>query len=301
MKPEGTVVPASVSRARFVVVTGLSGAGKSHVSRAFEDMGWSVIDNLPLSLVEPLLDERVAEIARGGSVERTVVVLDARLPDFGRAFPPILRRMKERPDVRASLIFVEADDEILLRRYSETRRPHPLGGEPTEAIGRERRELSELRSMADSLVDTSGLNVHELRSQVLRKFAEEGEVPAMQVTVLSFGFKNGVPVGADLVFDVRFLPNPHFVPALRPKTGETEEIAGWLESHPETGEFHKRLLDFVSYLLPRYSAEHKSYLTIAIGCTGGRHRSVYLARKLAADLTGLGFPVRVFHRDAGQE
>jgi UPF0042 nucleotide-binding protein len=284
--------------ARLTVVTGLSGAGKSHVSRAFEDMGWPVIDNLPLSLVEPLVDERTQGALALG---RTVIVLDARLPDFGTAFPPILRRLKQRPGLHTALVFVEAEDEILRRRYSETRRPHPLGGDPGRAILRERIELAEVRALADSIVDTSGLNVHDLRSRIIREFAEPGEIPAMQVTVLSFGFKHGIPPGADLVFDVRFLPNPHFVPELRPKTGESAEIVTWLEAQEETGRFYDRLLDFTSYLLPRYAAEHKAYLTLAIGCTGGRHRSVYLAVRLAADLAGKGFPVRLFHRDAGQE
>jgi len=287
--------------ARFVVVTGLSGAGKSHVSRAFEDMGWGVIDNLPLALVEPLVDHRIADLRNAEGLTRTVVVLDARIPRFGILFPAIFKRMKERHDVRASLIFVEAEPDALRRRYNETRRPHPLGGDPGEAIAREKTQLAEVRALADSIVDTTPLSVHELRSRIIGEYAGEGDIPQMQVSVLSFGFKHGVPPGADLVFDVRFLPNPHFVPELRPRSGQDRDVSEWLEKHPETGEFFQRLRDFVGYLLPRYSAEHKSYLTVGIGCTGGKHRSVYLAKRLAEDLSKTGYPVRLFHRDIGQE
>lgn len=293
-------VPMSAP-ARLVVVTGLSGAGKSHVSRAFEDMGWGVIDNLPLSLVEPLVDQRIADATRTDGSSRTVVVLDARLAHFGSSFPSTFRRMKERPGLDASLIFVEADEEVLLRRYSETRRPHPLGGDPAEAVRREKRELAELRSLADSVVDTTDLTVHELRARVIRLFADAGDRPVLRVQVQSFGFKHGLPPESDLVFDVRFLPNPHFVADLRPKTGEDPAVSGWLESHPETAEFYGRMRDLIEWLLPRYAAEHKSYLTVAIGCTGGRHRSVYLASKLAADLARTDFTVRLFHRDAARE
>ena len=300
MSPEGERT-AGPGRARIVVVTGLSGAGKSHVSSAFDDMGWAVIDNLPLALVEPLADQRAAEIRTRGSSVRTVVVLDARLPDFGGSFPEILRRMKSRSDLSCALIFVEAEEEVLRRRYSETRRPHPLGGDPGEAIRRERVELREVRALADSIVDTTPLTVHDLRAQIIRQFATEGEVPSMQVTVVSFGFKHGLPPAADLVFDVRFLPNPHFVPELRPRTGEDSEVASWLEQQNETEDFYVRLRDFVSYLVPRYAAEHKSYLTVAIGCTGGKHRSVFLARRLAQDLQSSDFPIRLFHRDVSRE
>ncbi len=286
----------SPRRARLVLITGLSGSGKSIVAKCFEDLGYYCVDNLPLPLLRRFLDDPAGLAAGDG---RIAVVTDVRARDFASQLPRLLADL-DRARVEPTLLFLEASDEALVRRFSETRRPHPLAGDqpPIEGIRRERELLAELRGMADVVLDTSEWSIHETRSLVYREFASRpGEEPGMVISLVSFGYKFGIPYGTDLLFDSRFLPNPHFVPGLRERTGREAEVGEWLEALPEYGDFLGRLEDFVRYLLPRYGQEKRSYLSIAVGCTGGRHRSVAICERLAASLERAGWPVRVIHRD----
>ena len=283
---------------RLVVVTGLSGSGKSYVERCFEDLGFFCIDNLPLALVDPLLDE----LSTGETAQKRIcVVADIRTPAFASRFPEAYRRIKARIP-SATLVFLDASEDSLIRRFSESRRPHPIAEGKTllEALRRERDELTEVRSLADIVVDTSALTVHELRETIARTFGSPDRGSGLQISIISFGFKFGAPYDVDLLFDVRFLANPHFVPELKPKTGEDPAVAAYIEKDGETEPFLSRLVDFVGYLLPRYGRESKSYLSIGIGCTGGKHRSVFVAERLGAALRQSGHPVRIRHRDAGR-
>jgi len=275
-------------------VTGLSGSGKSYVFKCLEDMGYLCVDNLPLPLVEPLLSQV--------SAPRVGVILDVRNPEFASRFPPILERVRRRvPGTR--LVFLDASEESLIRRFSETRRPHPLSVDRPllTALRNERELLEDVRALADVVVDTSTMTVHELRSFMQKTFVGEEGTARMVVSATSFGYKFGVPHDVDLIFDVRFLANPHFVPELKPKIGTDPGVAAYIEKDPQTGEFLERLSEFLDYLLPLYEREHKSYLSIGIGCTGGKHRSVYVAEALARSLKQRGLPVRVSHRDATRE
>ena len=278
----------------FIIITGLSGSGKSYVHNCFEDMGWFCVDNLPVSLM-PTFFELTAET--GGEINRVAVVLDVRDRAFPAGFAPLYADLKQRFHVK--LLFLEASDEVLARRFSETRRPHPLAGNVPlkEALLIERERLTEVREMADFVVDTSRFNVHELRDFVRHKFGPEHEADALVVSVISFGFKYGIPYDSDLLFDVRFLPNPYFVADLKAKTGCDPAVVEFVRQSPETSDFLKRLTDFVTYLVPRYIAEGKSYLTIAVGCTGGKHRSVVVANELAAAIASPRRHVTVSHRD----
>jgi UPF0042 nucleotide-binding protein len=278
----------------LVIVTGLSGSGKSYVNKCLEDMGYFCVDNLPLELVEPLLSQI--------SAPRVGVILDVRNPDFAARFPEILSRLRARaPGTR--LLFLDASEESLIRRFSETRRPHPLseGRSLLQSLRSERAMLEEVRAGADVVVDTSDMTVHELRSFIQKTFVGDPARARMVVSATSFGYKFGVPHDIDLLFDVRFLANPHFVPELRPKTGLDPAVAAYIEKDPETARFLARMGEFLDYLLPLYEREHKSYLSIGVGCTGGKHRSVYVAERLAAMLKERGYPVRVSHRDATRE
>ena len=278
----------------LVVVTGLSGSGKSYVNKILEDMGYFCVDNLPLELVEPLLDQVTAK--------RVGIVLDVRNPGFAARFPEILGRLRRRaPGTR--LLFLDASEESLIRRFSETRRPHPLSGTGSllEALRREREMLEEVRAVADVVVDTSAMTVHELRSFIQKTFVGDPEASGMVISATSFGYKFGIPHDVDLLFDVRFLANPHFVPELKGKTGTDPAVAAYIEQDPETAAFLDRLVQFLDYLLPRFDREHKSYLSIGVGCTGGKHRSVYIIEQLARLLKNRGYPVRVSHRDATRE
>ncbi|HTY41347.1 MAG TPA: RNase adapter RapZ [Thermoanaerobaculia bacterium] len=286
--------PAPVPES-LVVVTGLSGSGKSYVNKCLEDMGYFCVDNLPLELVEPLLDQVSTK-------KRVGIILDVRNLDFAARFPEILGRLRRRvPGTR--LLFLDASEESLIRRFSETRRPHPLAGKVPllEALRRERAMLEEVRAVADVVVDTSAMTVHELRSFMQKTFVGDPESTGMVVSATSFGYKFGIPHDVDLLFDVRFLANPHFVPELKGKTGMDPAVAAYIEKDPETHAFLERLEGFLDYLLPQFDREHKSYLSIGIGCTGGKHRSVYIAEQLAARLHERGYPVRVSHRDATRE
>lgn len=278
----------------LVVVTGLSGSGKSYVNKCLEDMGYFCVDNLPLELLEPLLGQV--------SAKRVGIILDVRNPDFAVRFPEILARLRARvPGTR--LLFLDASEESLIRRFSETRRPHPLAGKVPllEALRRERAMLENVRAVADVVVDTSTMTVHELRAFMQKTFVGDPESGGMVVSAVSFGYKFGTPHDVDLLFDVRFLANPHFVPELKGKTGMDAAVAAYIEKDPETAPFMERLTGFLDYLLPRFDREGKTYVSIGIGCTGGKHRSVYVAERLAGLLHERGYPVRVSHRDATRE
>ncbi len=288
------------SRADFLVITGLSGSGKSQAIHAVEDLGYYCVDNLPVALLPNLhvlhrQDEALAKVA---------VVVDIRERSFLSAFPRVYAELRATADVAPSLIFLEASAAALHRRFSETRRPHPLAPDQpiADAIATERRKMARIRGMADEIVDTSDLTVHELRQVFLGLARDRRQRASLVLTFESFGFKHGLPLGADLVFDVRFLPNPHFVPHLRPQTGRDAPVASFLRRQPATGQPMKRLVSLLKFLVPQYIAEGKSYLTVAIGCTGGRHRSVYIAEALRRTFTGArGVTARVRHRDAGRE
>lgn len=299
---EAPATDSAGTQARLVLITGLSGSGKSTVANCFEDLGWYCVDNLPLPLLEQLL-ERPAELATGA--ERIAVVVDVRTAGFAHDFPRLVERLRgERgDDPTAALLFLEAAEETLVRRYSESRRPHPLTEDRpvVEDIRREREMMAPLRATADLVLDTTALSVHEIRRRIFRDFAGvDREGPRMVVTLESFGFKHGIPSGADLVFDLRFLPNPHFEPGLRELTGRDGPVRDYLHQQPEVRDFLDRLSDFLLYLLPRYRNENRSYLTVAIGCTGGRHRSVAAAEALAAVLAQAGWTIKIAHRDIEQ-
>jgi UPF0042 nucleotide-binding protein len=279
----------------FIILTGLSGSGKSQAIRALEDLGYFCVDNLPTTLI-PILAKWSA---RGRSVAKVAIVVDVRERNFLSSFPAVFRQLKKLPGLNPVLIFLEASNTALVRRFSETRRPHPLAPNrsASEGIRTERAQLASIREVADEIVDTSDMTVHELRQFFMGLSRDRARAPLV-VTLLSFGFKHGVPVDADLVFDVRCLPNPHFVPALRRRTGRDSAVMAFLERDESTREFMARLEDYLVYALPHYVAEGKSYLTIAIGCTGGRHRSVAIAERLKRALTAVsGTRVRVRHRD----
>jgi len=279
----------------LLVITGLSGSGKTHVSRALEDAGWFCVDNLPTVLVPSFADL----IRRSAELRRSVLVVDVRERGFPEAFPRVYRGLKRKGGLATSLVFLEADEKTLLRRFSETRRPHPLAGrEPAiEGIRAERAALGPVRKMADVILDTSRFTVHQLRDHVRERYDVRAEGRRMVVSVLSFGFRNGVPPEADLVFDARFLPNPNFVPRLRRRSGLDPAVVAYLMRQPETAAFLRRILSLVRFVLPRHEREGRSYLTIGVGCTGGRHRSVMLANAVGAAVRKRGFPVRVVHRD----
>ncbi|MCC6128656.1 MAG: RNase adapter RapZ [Acidobacteria bacterium] len=283
---------------RLLIVTGLSGSGKSYAAHALEDIGYVTVDNLPLSLLDAYATEvKAGRVARA----RNAVVLDVRNPDFAEVFPGLLEQL--RRSVPTTLLFLECEDRVLLNRFSETRRPHPLATNRTlaEAVAFERRLLGEVKERADIVIDTSGMTVHELRSALAESFRDANDPGVLALSILSFGFKHGMPSALDLCFDVRFLANPHFDPRLRPRTGKDAEVARYIEAGEVTQKYYDRLLDFLSWCLPNYRKENRSYLTIAVGCTGGRHRSVYIAERLKRDLSSLGYPVRVLHRDENKE
>jgi UPF0042 nucleotide-binding protein len=280
----------------FIVLTGLSGSGKSQAIRALEDLGYFCVDNLPTTLIPTL-----ANLAIRGDLGRVAIVVDVREGNFLSSFPKIFKRIRRITRLNPVLIFLEASDATLMRRFSETRRPHPLAPDRSarEGIHDERARMTPIRQMADAIVDTSDMTVHELR-QFFMGLSRNRSGARLVVTVLSFGYKHGVPVDADLVFDVRCLPNPHFVPALRRRTGRDHAVVAFMEGDGSTREFIERLEDYLRYVLPRYVAEGKSYLTIAIGCTGGRHRSVMIAERLKRALADTaGARMRVRHRDIG--
>jgi UPF0042 nucleotide-binding protein len=279
----------------LVVITGLSGSGKSYVQSTLEDLGFYCTDNLPIELIEPYLDE----VAAHENANRVGIVVDVRTHDFATIFPRFYREKLRKLVPNTVLIFLEASEEVIVRRYSETRRPHPLAKDRPllEAIQAEREALTEVKSLANMVLDTSQFSVHELKAEVMRRFQISDQVSNLLVTIITFGFKYSLPYNLDLLFDVRFLPNPHFVEELRPKTGLDPEVVEYLEQQEGYEEFYRRLIDFVSYLLPGYQKEMKSYLTIGIGCTGGKHRSVAIGQRLGENLSALGYSVEIVHRD----
>jgi UPF0042 nucleotide-binding protein len=281
-----------------VILTGLSGAGKTQAIRALEDLGYFCVDNLPSALI-PTMAELASRADTG--LEKVAIVADVRESGFLREFPRVFRRLKTMPGITPRLIFLEAHSSTLLRRFSETRRPHPLAPDRSvpEGIKEERTKMNTIRAMADLIIDTSNLTVHELRDVFMRMSRDEGGRAAMVVNLVSFGYKHGVPMDADLVFDVRCLPNPHFVDTLRPLTGRDRAVVRYMRRYAATREFIDRLTSFLTFALPQYVQEGKSYLTVAIGCTGGRHRSVMLAEELKKALHDVkGISVRVKHRDS---
>jgi UPF0042 nucleotide-binding protein len=296
MNPAAPVPPAPT---RVVILTGVSGSGKSTALRALEDAGWYCVDNLPVVLLDKLVE---LTQQTGGQVPRVALVVDARDPRYLPDAPRLIDQVR-RQGTPVEVLFFDASDEALVRRYSETRRRHPLagdGGTVPEGIAAERQALEPLKSVAGEILDTTRLNVHELKRLVLSRFVE-GTTPRMGVTVVSFGFRNGIPSHADLVLDVRFLPNPYFLPALRPHSGLEPAVRDFVLGQADALTFLDKLADFGAFLLPRYHAEGKSYLTLAIGCTGGRHRSVAIAEELARRLREAGTPARVWHRDVDKE
>ena len=284
---------AAAGRIRLVLVTGMSGAGKSIALKAIEDLGYEAVDNLPLSLLGALVNPAVA--AR----KPLVIGVDIRTRDFGaQPFLDELDALMSRPDLEVKLIFLDCEDDVLRRRYTETRRRHPLAVDRpvTDGIEHERRLISPLRARADLVVDTSHLSLHDLRRTLQGHFALDVE-STLAIFVVSFSYRHGIPREADLVFDVRFLANPHYDPALRPLSGTDPAIGAFITADPGFAPFFKSLTGLIEPLLPRFRTEGKSYLTIAVGCTGGQHRSVYVAERLAEWLRARGQRVNIAHRD----
>jgi UPF0042 nucleotide-binding protein len=277
----------------LVIVTGISGAGKASALKAFEDLGYHAVDNLPLEL----LTEFAELVGKSHEIERAVIVVDVREGQTLDRLPDILKSVRQVLPTR--VLFLDAQDGVLVRRYSETRRPHPLGGSETveRSIVEERQLLDPIRNVADNLVDTSNFNVHELRAHIQARFGHGEKAQRLLVSCVSFGFKNGVPLDADMVFDVRFLPNPHFVPRFRKKTGKDPKVAAYVRGFPQTTEFLDKVTELMLYLLPHYVEEGKSYLTVAFGCTGGQHRSVMMAEEMSKRLRKAGYYVKALHRD----
>lgn len=293
-------VPVATShpepRRELVILTGLSGSGKLSALKAFEDMGFYAVDNLPIELL-PSFAELVSQSVE---ITRAVLVVDAREGRGLERFPAIVRELRRKLSVK--VVYLEASKAALLRRFSETRRPHPLGqGEMvTKAIQAEQRLFGPVRKMADVRIDTTNFNVHELRAYIQSEFRRDSTGKSLLISSISFGYKHGVPLEADLVFDVRFLPNPHFVPEFRKLTGRDKKVVAYLNQFPQTREFLDRMTELLLFLLPHYIREGKSYLTLAFGCTGGQHRSVMIAEEMRRRLADKGFQAKVEHRDAAR-
>ena len=281
------------SSPQLVIITGLSGSGKGTVLKAFEDLGFYCVDHLPIALVP-----KFADLTRESkSARRAALVIDIREGDELAKFPAVYNRLRQK--INSTLLFLDADDQVLQRRFSETRRPHPLGKDESviKSLHQERLELAPLQALADISVNTSKLNVHELRSLIVERFEGTQEVKQIVIYVNSFGFRNGVPPDSDLVFDVRFLPNPNYIPEFKALTGRNPGVARYIRSFPQTQEFMDRITELLVYLLPHYIREGKSYLTISFGCTGGKHRSVMIAHEIHARLRKAGYTVKESHRD----
>ena len=280
-------------RSELVVITGMSGAGKATVLKVLEDLGYYSVDNLPIDL-----SPKFAELVRDSATIRfAAIVIDIREGEGLSRFPETYSRIKRMVTTR--LIFLEADDETIMRRFSETRRPHPLGVDQSirESIGSERKKLASIRALADLCIDTSRFTVHDVRDFIREKFKGEREESKIMVYITSFGYRHGVPADSDLVFDVRFLPNPNYIPEFKKLTGRHPSVARYIRSFPQTQEFIERISELLVYLLPHYIREGKSYLTIAFGCTGGHHRSVMMADQIRKNLARSGFHAKVSHRD----
>ncbi len=283
---------------RFVVITGLSGSGKGSGLKAFEDLGFYCVDNLPIDLIPKFADLCAAPQSR---IQRAAVVVDIREGEALSQLPAMYHTLT-RDNLKLSLVFLEASDRALIRRFEETRRPHPLGRDlpVREGIRLEKMLLKPMRQLADAVIDTTRMNVHELRDFIHARFGGLAARKTVLISVLSFGFRFGIPPDADLVFDVRFLPNPNYIPRLKNKTGRDRAVRRFMDSYPQMQEFTNRLNELLLYLLPHYVREGKSYLTIAMGCTGGRHRSVALAEQIGSTLAGEGYKTKIIHRDIGR-
>ncbi len=283
-------------RAELVIITGLSGSGKATVLKAFEDLGYYAVDNLPIDLIP-----KFAELTRDAAhVRRAALVIDIREGESLKNFPAIFKKIRRR--VPATLLFLEADDRTIVRRFSETRRPHPLGVEASvfKSIRTERERLAPIRAVADHIINTSKFNVHELREVIDDKFHGNREEAKIRIDITSFGYRHGVPPDSDLVFDVRFLPNPNYIPEFKHLTGRHPSVARYIRSFPQSLEFMDRISELLIYLIPHYIREGKSYLTIAFGCTGGHHRSVMIASEIRKRLAHAGFKVKETHRDVNR-
>ena len=280
------------SQGELVILTGMSGSGKLSALKAFEDLGYYSVDNLPLELIP-----RFADLVRQSpQIERAALVVDVREATRLDRFPAILKKVRKTLSTR--VVFLEANEEALVRRFSETRRPHPMGRQTVlQGIRAERKRLDPIRNVADIVLDTTKFNVHELRAHILAQFEHGSDAKDLTISSTSFGFKNGVPAEADLVFDVRFLPNPHFVPEFRRLTGRHPRVAKYIRRFPQTQEFLDKATDMLKFLLPHYIEEGKSYLTVAFGCTGGQHRSVFIAEEMKKRLEAEGHRVTTTHRD----
>ena len=288
-----TKEPPDSLDAQLVIITGLSGSGKATVLKAFEDLGYYAVDNLPIGLIQ-----KFAELTQDApNVRRAALVIDIREGLGLKQFPAIYKKLRRR--VRATLVYLEADDSTLVRRFSETRRPHPLGitTSVSKSIQEEREQLAPIRAVADHIINTSKFNVHELREVIEDKFRGGREKANIRIDITSFGYRHGVPPDSDLVFDVRFLPNPNYIPEFKRLTGRHPRVARYIRSFPQTVEFIERISELLVYLVPHYIREGKSYLTIAFGCTGGHHRSVMIASEIRKRLAHAGFKVKETHRD----
>ena len=289
-------MPASIT---FVVVTGMSGAGKSFAIKCLEDMGFFCVDNLPTTLIPTFADLVARADTRRG---RVALGVDVREGEYLSHFLEAVAELRKRGH-NVEVLFLEAGEEALVRRYRETRRRHPLApdGNVLDGIRAERKALSTVREVADRIVDTSSLTVHQLKDFLIEAYVAPKARPGLAVSLVSFGFKHGVPIDADLVFDVRFLPNPHFVDGLRPLDGRNERVREFVLKHDESRELLRRMSDFLGFVLPAYQREGKAYLTVAVGCTGGRHRSVALVEELRPFVEGLGITPTLVHRDLDRE
>jgi len=278
---------------RFLIITGLSGSGKTIVSRFLEDLGYYCIDNLPAKLIPNFVE---LWTRREVEIEKVALVVDIREAGFTTEFPEVLKTIREKISPR--VIFLEASDETLVNRFSESRRPHPLKTRKSilESVQIERGSLAEIKKMADEVIDTTALNISQLKELLTERFSKKKE-QKMQIVVISFGYKYGIPLDSDLVFDTRFLPNPFYIDELRNKTGRSQRVKRYVLEKKETKKFLDRLLRFVDYLIPKFVEEGKSHLTISAGCTGGKHRSVILAEKLKEHLKNRNYNVQIYHRD----
>ena len=295
--PSADPASTEVQPLEVVVVTGLSGAGKLSAGRVMEDLGWFVVDNLPPALLLPMV-----ELGARGDLRRFAAVVDVRSRAFSSDLQEAIRVLAEAGH-RPRVVYVHARDEVLVRRYESNRREHPLQGTGTliDGISAERALLTGIAGDADLWVDTSDLNVHQLRATLENAFAREGQTPPLTATVMSFGFKYGLPLDADLVIDARFLPNPHWIPELRSRTGRDADVSDYVLSQPDAAEFLDRYTEVLRLLIPGYRREGKRYLTLAVGCTGGKHRSVAIAEEFARRLTAEGLTAAARHRDLGRE
>jgi len=284
-----------MSLQNLVVVTGMSGSGKGTVLKTFEDLGFFCIDNLPVILITKFVE---GINVSGGEVKHAALVIDIRAGERLHGLERLIGELRKSA-FHLFVLYLEARDEVLVRRFSETRRPHPLSGGRSlrEAIRMERRRLRKLRELADYTIDTSDSTVHQVKALVMERFRKHPRMSELNINLLSFGYKNGIPLEADLLFDARFLPNPFFVPRIKRLSGRDREVVKYLRSFPETMEFVQRVGDLLQYLLPNYLREGKSYLTIAVGCTGGRHRSVFVVEELAKMLRNRRRAIHIRHRD----